>query len=166
VTGSAPTISQTPWVCPGCGRAFRRTGQQHSCHTVRLDDHLWPAHPMRPLFDHLLARVRDDVGPCEVVALNCCVHLAGGTADFLAVLPRKRHLEVRFSLGRELQDPRVERTTRTGTHTFKHRVDVTFPGEVDEVLLGWIREAYRDASSPPAPRTRASGPQPVTGRRS
>ena len=95
---------------------------------------------MRPLFDHLLARVQG-IGTCEVVALRCCIHLFGRT-DFLAVLPRKDHLELHFALGRKLAHPRVGRTSRMSGTSYLHSVNIGAQRDVDDELLGWLREAY------------------------
>jgi hypothetical protein len=105
---------------------------------------------MRPLFDLLLARVRAEITACDVIALPCCVHLGSGASDFLAVLPRKRYLEVRFTLDHELAGPRIQRSSRTAAHRHKHSVHLTDAGELDETLLGWVREAYQLAARPRA----------------
>jgi hypothetical protein len=129
------------WRCPRCSRVFRRTGQQHSCRVVSLEEHLAHGDAMRPVFDELLARVHRDIGAAEVVALPCCIHLSA-THDFLAVLPRKARLEVRFSLRRELRSPRIKHATRIGGSTYKHSTDIATVQDLDEELIGWLREAY------------------------
>lgn len=134
-------VAETRWCCPSCGRTFRRAGQPHSCHVVALEDHLPAGHPMRPVFDHLLAEVHARTGACEIVALPCCVHLKG-REDFVAVLPRKRYLQVRFSLDRELDDPRIRRSAQISRTTFKHVVEVADAADVDEQLLDWLAEAH------------------------
>jgi hypothetical protein len=113
---------------------------------------------MRPLFDQLLARVRDEVAVCDVIALPCCVHLGSGASDFLAVLPRKRHLEIRFTLDHALAGPRIQRSSRIAAHRHKHSVHLTDPGELDDILLGWVREAHQlaDGSRPTTHATRGS----------
>jgi hypothetical protein len=103
---------------------------------------------MRPVFDQLLARVRAEVTACDVIALPCCVHLGSGASDFLAVLPRKGHLEVRFTLDHELAGPRIQRSTRTAAHCYKHSVHLTDTRELDETLLGWVREAHQLVARP------------------
>lgn len=136
---SAP-VRDAKWRCPKCGRTFSRTGQPHSCSTVSLESHL-PGGPQRALFERLLAEVNSKAGECEVLSLPCCIHLVG-RYDFLAVLPRKKRLEIRFVLERELANPRVQRSARISKALYKHSVDVRTAEDVDEELLGWLREAY------------------------
>jgi hypothetical protein len=151
--GGAPETREhgEGWRCPRCDRVFRRTRQQHSCRTVRLEEHVAPGHAMRPVFDELVARVRREVGDAEVVSLPCCIHLSG-THDFLAVLPRKTRLEVRFSLRRELASPRITHATRISGTTYKHSTDVAAVHDIDDELLGWLREAYHLEDATPLRR--------------
>jgi hypothetical protein len=144
----APQAPQAGWRCPRCSRVFRRTGQQHSCRTVSLEEHLAHGDAMRPVFDELLARVRNEVGAVEIVALPCCIHLCG-THDFLAVLPRKAWLEIRFTLRREIQAPRIKHATRVSGAKHKHSTDVASVQDIDDELLGWLREAYHLEDAPP-----------------
>lgn len=130
------------WRCPVCQRSFRRARQPHSCKSVALDDHFRRNKTLKPLvFDRLLDALHGQVGPCEVVSLPCCIHLFG-SHDFLAVLPKKDRLEIRFALRHELEDPRVTRSTQISRTSYKHSVDVAAAEEIDETLLGWLHEAY------------------------
>jgi hypothetical protein len=129
------------WRCPKCNRAFRRARQAHSCKTVPLEEHLRHDDALRSLFSHLLDELKSQVGSCEVISLPCCIHLFG-TYDFLAVLARKRHLEIRFALRRRLEDPRVTRCVQIGKSSYKHSVDVEAAEDIDDELLGWLSEAY------------------------
>jgi hypothetical protein len=95
---------------------------------------------MRPLFDGLVDQLSTHNGVCEIVSLPCCIHLFGDY-DFVAVLPRKHHLEIRFALPQELTNPRVKRAARISKGSFKHCVDIAADEDVDEELLGWLRAA-------------------------
>jgi hypothetical protein len=140
VTDAAPP-RPAAWRCPKCNRAFARTGQRHSCRTVSLEQHLPQDGALRGLFDDLLQRLDGTVGPSEVVTLPCCVHLCG-TYDYLAVLPRRDRLEVRFALDREVVSPRIKRSERISANSFKHSIDLGAAREIDEEFLRWVREAY------------------------
>jgi hypothetical protein len=116
---------------------------------VSLEDHLAQGDAMRPVFDELLLRVRREIGGAEIVGLPCCIHLRG-THDFLAVLPRKAWLEVRFSLRREIRHPRIKQATRTSSSRYKHRTDVATVQDIDDELLDWLREAYHLEDAAPS----------------
>jgi hypothetical protein len=139
-TTTTRTKQVADWRCPTCGRTFRRTAQQHSCRRVPLEDHL-KAGDARSRFEQLLAVVRRDVGPCEVLSLPCCIHLVG-SYDFLAVLPRPERLEIHLALERELDDPRILASNRLSATSWMHRVDLRTDADLDELFLDWVREAY------------------------
>lgn len=144
----AETLAPVPgsaWRCPKCNRAFKRTRQPHSCKTVSLDDH-FRSGELQSLFEHLLDEVNRNFGKCLVFSLPCCVHLAG-KHDFLAVLPKKGRLEIRFVLERELTDPKVRRSAQISKALYKHSVDVRANEDIDETLLGWMQEAYTVAGN-------------------
>lgn len=138
VTG--PT-RETTWRCPDCNRAFARKGQQHSCRIVAVDEHFERKGAARDLFDHLLNQLTAEVGSCEVVSLPCCIHLFG-EYEFLAVLPKKDRLEIRFALNRQLTSPRVSHCLQISKTSYKHCVEVHATDAIDEEFLGWLREAY------------------------
>lgn len=129
------------WRCPRCGRAFRRVGQTHSCKTVSLEEHFPHNAASRSLFVHLVTELNSRVGSCEVISLPCCIHLFG-TYDFLAVLPRKERLEIRFTLRHELESPRVKHCTQISRSSYKHSVDVEADEDIDDELLDWLNDAY------------------------
>jgi hypothetical protein len=109
---------------------------------VPIEAHLEPDGASRRLFEALLDAVNTHVGPCEVVSLPCCIHLAA-TDDFLAVLPKRDRLEIRFTLHRRLHSPRIQACAQTSRYAHKHRVDVSSVEDLDSELLGWLRDAYR-----------------------
>lgn len=113
----------------------------HSCKTVQLAEHFEGKELAKEIFDHLLAKIKAEVGQSEIVSLPCCVHLFG-TYDYLAALPKKDKLEIRFTLNREVKNNRVNAITPVSSQAFKHSIDLYTPEDVDEELLGWIKESY------------------------
>jgi hypothetical protein len=128
------------WRCPTCGRNFRRSGQPHSCRVITVEEHFRGKPEARALYDRLLVSLNATLGPCEVIALPCCIHLARDV-DFLAVLPKRHRLELRFALDRELSHRRVAVSVPVSSRAIKHCVDVSRAEDLDDELLSWIREA-------------------------
>jgi hypothetical protein len=147
VTNGAPPAGvqlrpRSRWRCSTCGRTFARRGQTHSCKRVPIEAHIPHEGAVRSLFDALLDAINTQVGPFEVVSLPCCIHLAG-TDDFLAILPKRDRIEIRFTLHHRLHGPRILAGAQTGRESHKHRVDIAAVEEIDAELLGWLRQAYR-----------------------
>jgi hypothetical protein len=91
------------WACPVCSRSFACRNQWHSCQRVQIETHAPPDSVVRGLFDGLVAAIEATVGPCQLVSLPCCSHLAA-TGDFLAVLPRRDPLEIRLTQHRRIAE--------------------------------------------------------------
>jgi hypothetical protein len=137
--GNAPA-GRARWRCTECGRSFARRRQPHSCKRVPVEAHFASKGTARSLFDALRAAVEEGVGACELVSLPCCIHLAA-TDDFLAVLPKRDRLEVRFTLHRRIEAPRITGCAQTSRTAYKHSVDVAEVEAIDDELLGWVDEA-------------------------
>lgn len=94
------------WTCPKCDRVFDREGQRHSCKKIPLEQHFAGKTKAKELFEYLVVVIEKEVGQTKTISLPCCVHLFGHY-DFLAALPKKHGLEIRFSLGRKLSQARA-----------------------------------------------------------
>jgi hypothetical protein len=90
--GTRPT-RDTTWRCPRCNRAFARKAAQLPDRERRGALRTQGCRP-RPLRSTAEGAVYS--GRKLVVSLPCCIHLYG-EYDFLAVLPKKDRLEIRFA---------------------------------------------------------------------
>jgi hypothetical protein len=129
------------WTCPDCNRIFEKAKQPHSCRTVSLEQHFKNKQKAKELFDHLVRRIEESVGKCKVISLPCCVHLFG-TYDFLAVLPKKDKVEIRFALNRKLNTPRLKVAVPMSSKVFKNCFDIASPHEIDREFMSWLKESY------------------------
>jgi hypothetical protein len=129
------------WTCPKCARVFEKINQVHTCNKVPLEFHFKNKDHARELFENLVKKIKNKIGECKIISIPCCVHLYG-TYDFLAALPKKDRLEVRFSLSRILKSPRLRISVPVSHKHFKNCIDIKSKDEIDTELLAWIREAY------------------------
>lgn len=95
----------------------------------------------KKIFDILLREINEKVGKVKTIPLPCCIHLFG-KYDFLAALPKKEKLEIRFSLKRILNSPRLKQSVPVSSKYFKNCVDINSPGEIDNELMSWLTESY------------------------
>jgi hypothetical protein len=130
------------WKCPKCGRLFAKEGQSHSCAVVPVADHFKHKDAAQALFDYLLARLNQEVGQSQVISLPCCIHLFG-TYDWLAILPKKDGLEIRFGLPRALKSPKLIQVVKTSTHAYKNCLKLKSEADLDGEMIGWLTEAFR-----------------------
>jgi hypothetical protein len=129
------------WKCPICNRTFERKGQSHSCKTVSIEEHFRNKELANEIFDQLFDDISNNIGSCEITSLPCCVHLFG-KYDFLAALPKRDRLEIRFGLNRELSSSRIKQSVPTSLTSYKHCLDLRATTEIDKELLNWLAEAY------------------------
>ena len=129
------------WTCSKCGRKFRKSNQPHSCKKVPLEKHFAGKGLAKELFDFLVKSIEADIGRVEIISIPCCVHLFG-KYDFLAALPKKKGLEVRFALDRKLESSRITACVPLSSKTFKNCLKVDSKEEIDDELLGWLKESY------------------------
>jgi len=129
------------WTCSNCGREFNKTNQPHSCKKVSIESHFANKEKARELFDFLLARIEENIGRCKIISLPCCIHLFG-SYDFLAALPKRDGIEIRFALNRVLNTPKLRESVPLSSKTFKNCFDVQNQQELDNEFMGWVKESY------------------------
>ncbi len=129
------------WTCSKCGRIFEKSKQPHSCHQVPLEQHFKKKEKAKDLFDSLVKQIKGKIGKCRIISLPCCVHLFG-RFDFLAALPKKDKLEIRFALERQLDSQRLKQAVPLSSHVFKNCLDIHTMAEIDQELISWLHEAY------------------------
>ncbi len=122
------------WTCSVCGRIFEKAKQPHSCRKTPLELHFQNKEKARELFDYLVKQVNKKVGKCKIVSLPCCVHLFG-KYDFLAALPKKDKLEIRFTLDKRIDSPRLKQCVPMSLKVFKNCFDISIKGELDSEFL-------------------------------
>jgi hypothetical protein len=129
------------WTCSTCSRVFGKTHQPHSCKKVSVESHFENKEKARALFDSLLRKIEERIGTCKIISLPCCIHLFG-TYDFLAALPKKDGIEIRFALNRKLNTPRLKVSVLMSYKVFKNCFDIGRKEEIDSEFMGWVNESY------------------------
>lgn len=130
------------WICSQCGRIFRKANQPHSCRTVPLEQHFAGKDEARTLFNFLIRQINKNIGGTKTISLPCCIHLFG-QYDFLAALPKKDGLEIRFALNRRLDTPRLKVSVPMSSKVFKNCIDIYTREEINKELLNWLTESYQ-----------------------
>ena len=129
------------WTCTKCSRIFSKAKQPHSCQKIPLEQHFKNKEKAKGLFEGLVKQINKKVGQCQIISLSCCVHLFG-SYEFLAILPKKNSLEIRFGLDRILESPRLKQSVPLSSKYYKNCIEVNSSREINQELMGWIQEAY------------------------
>jgi len=95
---------------------------------------------VRRIYDQLTGVLRK-IGPCREESKKTSIHIVAATA-LAGVATRKHHLVLTIKSDRRLTSPRIHRSERVSAKRFHHEVRLTSPADMDEELIGWLRDAY------------------------
>lgn len=129
------------WTCQTCKRVFKKENQPHSCKSKSLNDHFKNKEKARELFDYLLKHIDTDVGKCKVISIPCCIHLFG-KYDFMAVLPKKDKVEIRFALDKKIDNPLVKQQIPVSSKLFKICLEINSKDDLDENIIDYFKTSY------------------------
>jgi hypothetical protein len=129
------------WTCPKCGRIFEKAAQPHSCQRIPLEKHFSNKELAKDLFDFLFYEINATIGPCQIVSIPCCIHLFG-KYDFLAALPKKDRLEVRFAYSQVIESQRISQYVSMSAKIYKICLDVYNHEDINPELIAWLDQSY------------------------
>lgn len=147
------------WTCPSCRRKFGRSKQGHECApAMSLEEYFstGPEHE-RPVCEAVIAFL-GGLGPLHVEPVSVGIFLKR-SSTFAQLRPMTRWVALSFVLPRKLEHPRLARKVYSSGSRHHHVVNLRSADEVDDVVRGWLTEAYlaSEAQSPgrKAPATSA-----------
>lgn len=129
------------WTCSKCGRTFARTKQPHSCNLIPIEQHFKNKNLAKELFNYLFDQINKEIGQCKSISLPCCIHLYGNY-DFLAILPHKDRIEIRFASTENITNPRVIQSVNLSKKLIKICLDIKRKEEIDNELIELLKTSY------------------------
>jgi hypothetical protein len=130
------------WTCPECHRQFKNRIQDHSCGQFTIE-RVFENKPgeIFALFQQLSDTVKT-FGEMQVRAVKNGV-MFSVKSTFLALKPHQRYLAVEFTGGIAHDEFPVEKCIKISKNEFAHILRIELNEEIDEQLIGWLKEAYR-----------------------
>ncbi len=130
------------WRCPACGRPFANRNQSHSCGRFSAEAFLaGKPEAARALYDAFVALV-ERCGPVKLAPgktrVGFQVRMIFAAVDRLGASALDAHV-VR---ARRLESPRFRRILSISPRNHVYYFRIQEPAELDEEVLGWLREAY------------------------
>jgi uncharacterized C2H2 Zn-finger protein len=132
------------WRCPQCGRLFEKPNQWHSHYNTSVESHFEGKPLAKELFEVLFSKL-ETFGQVRADAVKTSVNLVA-RHHFGAVHPMKDGLRIGFILRRKVEDARIIRHEWVGGDRWGHSVRLINPKDIDDQLLGWLKEAYEQAA--------------------
>jgi hypothetical protein len=109
--------------------------------TTSVNSHFSGKNPaLRATYDELLKAIRQ-FGPVSEEFKKTSIHLVHASA-FAGVATRKDCLILTIKSDRPIYSLRLYRSERVSTGRFHHEVKLTAPSDVDDELIGWLKQAY------------------------
>jgi Domain of unknown function (DUF5655) len=97
----------------------------------------------RPIFEAVMAHIAT-IGPVDVEPVSVGIFLKR-SRTFVELRPMTKWVALSFSLGRTETDPRIARRLKGSTNRTYHVVNLRTPDDVDDVVRGWLTEAYLES---------------------
>ena len=130
------------WKCSRCGRVFANRNQSHFCSRYTLRQHLsgksWLAIALFQGFAKLVKRC----GPVRVVPEKTRIAFQV-RMSFAAISLRRDRVVGHVVLARRVENPRFTKIESISPRNHVHSFCFSSEDELDQEVLGWVREAYR-----------------------
>jgi len=88
-----------------------------------------------------LLEVMRTLGPVKEEPKKTSIHLVRN-AGFAGVHPRKSYLYLNLRTDYPIDNPRITKTEQVSKNRFHNELKLNSPDEVDEELIGWLKDAY------------------------
>ena len=109
--------------------------------TYSVKDHFVNKDPsVRALYDQLLSMLQA-LGPVTEDPKKTSIHLNRKSA-LAGVETRKDGLLLNIKSDHQIKSPRIEKAEQISAKRFHHKVRISSPGDLDEELNSWLKEAY------------------------
>ena len=111
-------------------------------HTMDTNDALFTGKDevVRSIY-HRLLEVLHTLGPFQEEPKKTSIHLVR-TAGFAGVHPRKSYLYLNLRTDYPIDNPRISKSEQVSKNRFHNEMKLASPGEIDEELLAWLKDAY------------------------
>lgn len=133
--------SKDLWTCHKCNRRFANLNQTHSCGSYTVDQHLRGKNSdVTSLYEQFVVLVKR-CGPVTVVPAKTRIGFQVRMI-FTALSVRQRSLDCHVVLSRRLESARFMRIQSLSPRNHVHYFSIKSPEDLDDEVLGWLREAY------------------------
>ena len=92
------------------------------------------------IYEKLIAELHR-FGPIRIEPKKTSIHL-GNRFGFAGVYTQKKAINLEVHLNHKLTSPRIGKVEQASANRFHHTIKLAEPGDVNDELLQWLREAY------------------------
>ena len=95
---------------------------------------------MLAIYTRLLETLRT-LGPVKEEPKKTSIHLVHNSG-FAGAHPRKSYLYLNLRTDYPIDSPRITKTEQVSKNRFHNELKLSYLDEIDEELLGWLKDAY------------------------
>jgi Domain of unknown function (DUF5655) len=111
-----------------------------------VENHFSSKDPIvREIYDQVVKAIRR-IGSVIEEPKKTSIHLVNSSA-LAGVATRKDSLILTLKSDRKLTSPRIHKSEQVSAGRFHHEVKLRSQADVDNELIGWLREAYKLSSN-------------------
>jgi hypothetical protein len=99
---------------------------------------------VKSIYERILTETRK-IGPVVEEPKKTSIHLVNKSA-FAGVRTQKTALMLNVKSAAPIQDPRFPKSEKVSASRYHQEVKLLSPADVDESLIGWLKEAYKISS--------------------
>ena len=129
------------WTCPNCKRSFKSINQWHSCLITGIDNHLANKPSVIVETYRKLETIITRFGKVEVCPVKTSIQFRSGS-NFSSLRITAKYIQVEFQLPHEVDEFPIHEILRMSKNRVLHRLMVENPKQVDETVVGWLKESY------------------------
>lgn len=104
-------------------------------------DHLQGKDPIVSLIYKKLIREVQKFGLIKIEPKKASIHLSN-KFSFTGVFVRKNCLNLEIHLNHKIKSKRFIKAEQGSANRYHHTLTISTPSEIDEELIGWLKEAY------------------------
>ena len=143
------TRTKPLWRCPKCGHRFVTRNLWHSCVRVPLAQHFKGKAPALRAAFRRWVQIARACGPVTVYAQQTRIVIQA-RVRFAGAVVRATYLDAGLWLRRRIKHPRLQRIENFGRLGYGIHFRLNGPADIDDRMIGFMREAYASARGGPA----------------
>lgn len=132
------------WKCPRCGKEFAKTSQSHICENVDPQQLFsGKEEQVFVLYLILLDRVEQKMRTIVTATTKSVTLYSQNRRSFLVISPRRKFLDVWFSLDTKMDDPWITKIFQASKKKYVHYVRITESRQINAALIRAVAKAYK-----------------------
>ena len=131
------------WQCQVCKKEFAKINQSHKCEVVDVNTLFYnKGADLFDLYEYLLSNLKKIGGWTVTTSKKAITIYAESKIAFVGIEIRKSSIDIWFVLNRRIEEFPIYKIEQPSKNKFGHFLRLQTKGDIDKVLIKWIKESY------------------------